>query len=73
MRFEVHPINPQARIVKLAAAALEDDGLVLYPTESGYAIGFSSTSDDGKWVIKAHASGNSQGHYGAAVGAGYMW
>ena len=39
MRFEVHPVNPQARIVKLAAAALEDDGLVLYPTESGYAVG----------------------------------
>ena len=44
-----------------------------YRGEQGYAIGFSSTSDDGKWVIKAHASGNSQGHYGAAVGAGYMW
>ena len=39
MRFEVHPINPQPRIVKLAAAALEDDALVLYPTESGYAVG----------------------------------
>ena len=24
MRFEVHPVNPQSRIVKLAAAALED-------------------------------------------------
>ena len=44
MRFEVHPDNPQARIVKLAAAALEDDALVLYPTESGYAIGCSAES-----------------------------
>jgi tRNA A37 threonylcarbamoyladenosine synthetase subunit TsaC/SUA5/YrdC len=44
MRFEVHPDNPQARIVKLAAAALEDDGLVLYPTESGYAIGCNAES-----------------------------
>ena len=44
MRFEVHPANPQARIVKLAAAALEDDGLVLYPTESGYAIGCNAES-----------------------------
>ena len=41
--------------------------------ESGYAIGFSSISDDGKWIVKAHASGNSQGHYGAGIGAGYMW
>ena len=37
MRFEVHPINPQARTIKLAATLLEDDGLLLYPTESGYA------------------------------------
>ena len=44
-----------------------------YRGESGYAIGFSSISDDGKWIVKAHASGNSQGHYGAAVGAGYQW
>ena len=44
-----------------------------YRGEQGYAIGFSTISDDGKWIIKAHASGNSQGHYGAAVGAGYMW
>lgn len=44
MRFEVHPENPQPRIVKLAAAALEDDALVLYPTESGYAIGCNAES-----------------------------
>ncbi|MBS7327832.1 MAG: YadA-like family protein [Oxalobacter sp.] len=44
-----------------------------YRGEQGYAIGFSTVTDDGKWIIKANASGNTQGHYGAAVGAGYMW
>lgn len=44
MRYEVHPLNPQPRIVKLAAEALEKDGLVLYPTESGYAIGCNAES-----------------------------
>lgn len=44
MRYEVHPENPQARIVKFAAEALEDDKLVLYPTESGYAIGCNAES-----------------------------
>ncbi len=44
-----------------------------YRGEQGYAIGFSTVSDNGKWIIKANATGNSQGHYGAAVGAGYMW
>ena len=44
-----------------------------YRGEQGYAIGFSTVTDDGKWIIKANASGNTQGHYGAAIGAGYMW
>lgn len=44
MRIEVHPINPQSRAVKQAAEILEDGGLVLYPTESGYAIGCNAES-----------------------------
>jgi tRNA threonylcarbamoyl adenosine modification protein (Sua5/YciO/YrdC/YwlC family) len=44
MRYEVHPLNPQSRTVKLAAETLEKDGLVLYPTESGYAIGCNAES-----------------------------
>jgi len=44
MRLEVHPLNPQARFVKQAAEILDKDGLVLYPTESGYAIGCNAQS-----------------------------
>jgi tRNA threonylcarbamoyl adenosine modification protein (Sua5/YciO/YrdC/YwlC family) len=44
MRYEVHPVNPQPRIVKLAAETLEKDGVVLYPTESGYAVGCNAES-----------------------------
>ncbi|MDD7298272.1 MULTISPECIES: L-threonylcarbamoyladenylate synthase [Fibrobacter] len=44
MRLEVHPINPQSRFVKQAAEIFDKDGLVLYPTESGYAIGCSAES-----------------------------
>lgn len=44
MRLEVHPENPQTRFVKMAADVLENDGLVLYPTESGYAIGCNAES-----------------------------
>ncbi len=44
MRIEIHPQNPQSRLVKQAASVLEDDGLLLYPTESGYAIGCSAES-----------------------------
>ncbi len=44
MRLEVHPQNPQTRFVRQAAEVLEKDGLLLYPTESGYAIGCSAES-----------------------------
>ena len=44
MRLEVHPINPQSRFVKQAAEIFDKDGLGLYPTESGYAIGCSAES-----------------------------
>ena len=44
-----------------------------YRGEGGYAIGFSSISDGGNWVIKGTASGNSRGHYGATAGVGYQW
>lgn len=43
-RLEIHPENPQARLVKVAAEHLEADKLVLYPTESGYAIGCNAES-----------------------------
>ncbi len=44
-----------------------------YRGESGYAIGLSSISDNGKWVFKASGSGNSQGDFGGSVGAGIQW
>jgi autotransporter adhesin len=44
-----------------------------YEGEAGYAIGFSTISDNGKWVIKATGSGNSRGKFGASIGAGYQW
>ena len=44
-----------------------------YRGESGYAVGFSSISDGGNWIIKGTATGNSRGHYGATAGVGYQW
>ncbi|MBF0804587.1 YadA-like family protein [Neisseria sp. 19428wB4_WF04] len=44
-----------------------------YRGESGYAVGYSSISDNGNWVIKGSATGNSRGHYGATAGVGYQW
>ena len=37
--FYVHPDNPQGRLMKQAAAMIHDGAVVVYPTDSGYAIG----------------------------------
>lgn len=43
-----------------------------YRGEAGYAIGYSSISDGGNWIIKGTASGNSRGHFGASASVGYQ-
>ncbi|MFI2703744.1 L-threonylcarbamoyladenylate synthase [Cellulosimicrobium composti] len=37
--LDVHPDNPQPRAIAQVVALLEDGGLVVYPTDSGYALG----------------------------------
>ncbi|ACH66716.1 MULTISPECIES: L-threonylcarbamoyladenylate synthase [Aliivibrio] len=37
--FYVHPENPQARLISQAVAIIRDGGVVIYPTDSGYALG----------------------------------
>ncbi len=44
-----------------------------YDGQAGIAIGISSISDDGKWVFKGSASGNSQGKFGGSLGIGYLF
>jgi tRNA threonylcarbamoyl adenosine modification protein (Sua5/YciO/YrdC/YwlC family) len=42
--FEVHPLNPQARLLKQAAQILENGGVAAIPTDSSYA--FACRLDD---------------------------
>jgi tRNA threonylcarbamoyl adenosine modification protein (Sua5/YciO/YrdC/YwlC family) len=37
--FDIHPVDPQPRLVDQVVSLLHDDGLVAYPTDSGYALG----------------------------------
>jgi tRNA threonylcarbamoyl adenosine modification protein (Sua5/YciO/YrdC/YwlC family) len=37
--FQVHPDNPQARLIRQAVEIVQDGGVVIYPTDSSYAIG----------------------------------
>lgn len=37
--FQIHPQNPQLRLIKQACNILVKGGLIVYPTDSGYALG----------------------------------
>jgi len=36
---DIHPVDPQARLIAQVVAILRDDGVIAYPTDSGYALG----------------------------------
>ncbi|VEG25993.1 L-threonylcarbamoyladenylate synthase [Actinomyces howellii] len=44
---ELHPVNPQARLVRRVVDALEDGGLIAYPTDSGYALACAPGNKEG--------------------------
>ncbi|MBK8289348.1 MAG: threonylcarbamoyl-AMP synthase [Cellvibrionales bacterium] len=37
--FQIHPDNPQIRLVKRAAELIREGAVVIYPTDSAYALG----------------------------------
>lgn len=39
--FRIHPANPQGRLLEGAARIIRDGGLIVYPTDSCYALGSS--------------------------------
>ena len=45
--FDVHPRDPQPRVIAQTVALLRDDALIAYPTDSCYALGFELDSPTG--------------------------
>lgn len=37
--FQIHPVNPQPRLIRQAVAIVRAGGLIAYPTDSCYALG----------------------------------
>lgn len=37
--FSIHPENPQQRLIRQAARMVRDGAVIVYPTDSGYALG----------------------------------
>ncbi len=50
--FAIHPENPQARLIQQAADAIRACGVVVIPTDSGYALGCALENKKGVDVIR---------------------
>ncbi len=37
--FEIHPVNPQLRLIHRTVEIIRDGGVIVYPTDSSYALG----------------------------------
>ncbi|MGY4877235.1 YadA-like family protein, partial [Vreelandella aquamarina] len=48
-------------------------GAGTYGGESAVSVGVSRLSDNGRWIIQGKVTGDSQGNFGAGVGAGWHW
>lgn len=46
--IDIHPDNPQSRLIDQVVQALADDALIAYPTDSGYALGCRLGNRDGR-------------------------
>src|SRR5690554_3038642 len=44
--FEIHPVNPHQRMISQAADLIRGGAVVVYPTDSGYAIGCQLENKD---------------------------
>ncbi|MEU0462526.1 MULTISPECIES: L-threonylcarbamoyladenylate synthase [Amycolatopsis] len=51
--FDVHPDNPQRRSIGQIVDLLRQDGLIVYPTDSAYALGCQLGNRDGLDRIRA--------------------
>ncbi len=52
VRLEVHPVNPQARMVERAAARLNAGGLGVCPTDAGYCLVWSLNGTDAEERVR---------------------
>ena len=46
--LDVHPDNPQSRLISQVVDALREDQLIAYPTDSGYALGSRIGNKEGR-------------------------
>jgi tRNA threonylcarbamoyl adenosine modification protein (Sua5/YciO/YrdC/YwlC family) len=50
--LQIHPENPQLRLIRRAAEILRDGGVIVYPTDSSYALGCTIGNKDAMQRIR---------------------
>ena len=61
--LDIHPQDPQPRLLAQAAQVIADGGLVAYPTDSGYALGCALGNQEGKERIASIRRLDERHHY----------
>lgn len=61
--FDIHPENPQPRLLNQVVQMLMQDALIAYPTDSGYALGCRLGNKDGVERIKTLRHLDDRHHY----------
>ncbi|MEG9307292.1 Sua5/YciO/YrdC/YwlC family protein [Klebsiella pneumoniae] len=54
--FYIHPDNPQARLINQAVEIVRKGGVIVYPTDSGYALGCKIEDKGGDGADLPHSS-----------------
>ena len=65
-RLELHPENPQPRLLRAAADCLESGGVIAYPTDSCYALGCALGAKEAMERIQALRQAR-KGHFFTVV------
>lgn len=50
--FQIHAENPQDRLIKQAVDVIRKGGVIIYPTDSSYALG-CRLGDKAHWIESA--------------------
>jgi len=50
--FQIHPDNPQGRLIHQAVEILRKGGVIVYPTDSSYALGCTIGNKDSMEIIR---------------------
>lgn len=65
--LKVHPDNPQLRLVRQAAECVTGGGVIVYPTDSHYALGCAISNTQGVERIRSIRQTGSDHHFALAV------